>query len=56
MLGFKTILVMCVYVCFICVRYSTHNSTREGGEELELFKGVSLRGHKVKEDLELTAA
>lgn len=34
----------------------THISTREGGEELELFKGVSLGGHKIEKDLELTAA
>lgn len=35
---------------------TTHISTREGGEELELVKGVTLGGHKVEEDLELTAA
>ena len=45
---------MCLCVC--ASRYTTHISTRESGEELELIEGVSLGGHKVKEDLELTAA
>lgn len=35
---------------------TTHISSREGGEKLEFFKGVSLGGHKVEENLELTAA
>lgn len=35
---------------------NTHISTREGGEELELFEGESLGGHKVEEDLQLAAA
>lgn len=46
---------MCILVCKT-VRYNTHISTREGGEEFKLFEGVSLGGHKVEEDLELTAA
>lgn len=45
-----------VLVCMCISRFSTHISTREGGEELELVEGVSLGGHEVEEDLELTAA
>lgn len=33
----------------------THISTGEGGEELELFEGVTLGGHKVEEHLQLAA-
>lgn len=35
---------------------NAHISTREGGEDLESFEGKSFGGHKVKEDLEPTAA
>ena len=34
----------------------TYIFTREGGEQLELLKGVPLGCHKVEEDLQLTAA
>lgn len=33
----------------------THISTGEGGEQLELFEGVTLGGHEVEEDLQLAA-
>ena len=34
----------------------TYIFSREGGEQLELLKGVPLGRHKVEEDLQLTAA
>lgn len=34
---------------------NTHISARESGEDLEFFKRKPFGGHKIKEDLKLTA-
>lgn len=51
----EAVITVYVLVAFFR-RMRTHISTREGGEELELFERVSLGCHKVKEDLKLAAS
>lgn len=48
--------VVRLFRCLSRRRRRTHISTREGGEELELFKRVPLGGHEVEEHLELAAS